>query len=114
MLIKQLKVNDYQTAARSTAIYPNLGNNISYPTLGLTGEVGEICNKIKKIFRDDKGVISTEKRFQLSSELGDVLWYISNIASELGLSLENIAQDNIDKLESRKQRGKLQGDCDNR
>ncbi len=109
-----MNFNEYQIAARRTAMYPNLGKNLYYPTLGLCGESGEVAEKIKKIFRDDNGVISLEKRIEIVKELGDVLWYISNLSSELEVSLEDIAIINIDKLNKRKNTNKLYGNGDNR
>lgn len=106
-----MNFNEYQEKARSTAIYPNLGENIQYPTLGLCGEAGEV---VKKIMRDDNGIVSFKKRKELKKELGDVLWYIANLSVELGFNLENIAVSNIEKLQSRKERGMIQGSGDNR
>jgi len=104
----------YQAEARKTAIYPELGNNLMYPTLGLCGEVGEVAEKVKKIIRDQDGKWNDENRKELTKELGDVLWYIANIAEELYLPLEYIALVNIEKLKSRKERGKLKGSGDDR
>jgi NTP pyrophosphatase (non-canonical NTP hydrolase) len=106
--------NEYQTESRKTAIYPNVGMNFIYPTLGLVGEAGEFAEKIKKILRDDSNVVTEEKRDELSKELGDVLWYASQLASELNLKLEDVARLNLDKLFSRKDRGVLHGSGDNR
>ena len=106
--------DDYQKEARKFAIYPDIGASIFYPTLGLCGETGEVAEKVKKIFRDEKGIISPERVLQLKKELGDVLWYISNLASELGLSLKDIASGNIQKLQKRKDEGKIKGSGDNR
>lgn len=107
----------YQLAAESTAIYPGAGtgnwNAISYLGLGL-GEAGEVQGKLKKIIRDDEGVVTDEKRDALAGELGDVLWYVANLASELGLGLEDIAVANVEKLLSRKERNVLTGSGDNR
>jgi len=105
---------DYQEKSRVTAIYPNIGKNYIYPTLGLAGEAGEVAEKIKKVIRDNKGVISDEKKQEIKKELGDVLWYVSQIASEINLSLDDIADENIKKLYSRLERNKLSGDGDNR
>lgn len=105
---------EYQLSARSTAIYPNIGNNFIYPTLGLCGESGEVAEKVKKIIRDDNGIISEEKKELLKKELGDILWYISNLASELKLSLDDIASSNVEKLLSRQKRNVLSGSGDNR
>ncbi len=105
---------DYQIKSKKTAFYPNQGNNFIYPTLGLTGEAGEVSEKIKKVLRDDQGIVSKEKKEEIKKELGDVLWYISQLATELGISLDNIAKNNLIKLFSRKKRGKLKGSGDNR
>ena len=104
----------YQDAAESTAIYPDKGDNLYYPALGLAGEAGEVCEKIKKIMRDQKGFITQENEDELVKELGDVLWYVANIASEINRNLSEIAEVNLQKLEDRKNRGKLQGSGDNR
>ncbi len=109
-----LNFNSYQQAAAQTAVYPNLGNNFVYPTLGLVGEAGEVAEKIKKVLRDDNGQLSAEKKQELMKELGDVLWYVARLAAELGLELEQVAQYNLAKLTSRQERGKLGGSGDNR
>lgn len=106
--------NDYQTKARLTAKYPVIGHKVIYPTLGLTNEAGEVAGKIKKIFRDKGGNFGAEELEALKSELGDVLWYIAQVCTELGLSLDDIAQINITKLHDRLNRGVIQGDGDNR
>lgn len=106
--------DQYQKESRKTAIYPNAGNNYIYPTLGLGSEVGEVLGKIKKVERDKGGIIDEEIRKWVRSELGDVLWYVSQVATELGLSLDEIGKYNIEKLSSRKERGTLNGDGDNR
>lgn len=109
-----MEFNEYQKQSRTTAKYPHVGNNFIYPTLGLAGESGEVAEKIKKIIRDDGGSVSAEKREEIAKELGDVLWYVAQIAAELGLSLENVAQGNLEKLSSRAARMKLGGSGDNR
>jgi len=106
--------SDYQKQSRKTALYPNNGNNYTYPVLGLCGESGEVAEKIKKVIRDKGGIIDEETRREVKKELGDVLWYLTQIGSELGMTLEDIANENIKKLFSRKNRGKLNGDGDNR
>jgi NTP pyrophosphatase (non-canonical NTP hydrolase) len=105
---------DYQQKAKATAKYPVIGHGVIYPTLGLTNEAGEVSGKIKKVFRDKDGVISEETRDALKAELGDVLWYLAQVATELNLSLDEIAEHNIAKLLDRQARGKIQGDGDNR
>jgi NTP pyrophosphatase (non-canonical NTP hydrolase) len=104
----------YQKKSRKTAIYPNVNKNFIYPTLGLAGESGEVVNKIKKIIRDNNGKLNNEIRGDVEKELGDVLWYLTQLATELGLSLEKIAHKNLEKLYSRQKRGEIKGSGDNR
>lgn len=106
--------DEYQTESRKTALYPNAGNNYIYPTLGLAGEAGEIPNKVKKIQRDDDGVVTDQRRADIAKEMGDVLWYLANLATELDLKLEDVASNNLEKLFSRMDRGAIVGDGDNR
>jgi NTP pyrophosphatase (non-canonical NTP hydrolase) len=105
---------EYQEKARSTAVYPEMGNNLYYPSLGLAGEAGEVCEKVKKIMRDDNGEVTSIKKAAIAKELGDVLWYVSNVASELNLDLESIAYANIQKLFDRMDRGVIKGSGDDR
>jgi len=104
---------EYQKLAVSTAIYPE-EYNVLYPALGLANEGGECLGKIKKVLRDDNGVYSEEKKNEIGKEIGDALWYLAALARDLGLSLGDIAKQNIEKLQSRKERGVLQGSGDNR
>ena len=106
--------DEYQKQSRETAIYPKLGKNFVYPVLGLVGESGEVAEKIKKILRDKNGKIGTQEKTEIGKELGDVLWYLAQVATELGLSLEEVAQVNLAKLASRQERGELRGSGDNR
>ena len=105
---------EYQKKSRKTAKYPDAGSNFVYPTLGLSGEAGEVAEKVKKIIRDDGGEVLPEKKSEIEKELGDVLWYVSQIATELNLELEKIAEKNIEKLYSRLERGQIHGSGDNR
>jgi NTP pyrophosphatase (non-canonical NTP hydrolase) len=109
-----MSFEEYQNKAWSTAIYPNIGENIYYPTLGLVGEAGEIANKIKKIMRDNGGILTIEKRNELIAEMGDVLWYLAALATELKTSLNTIAYQNLDKLFSRLENGTIKGEGDSR
>ena len=109
-----MQLNEYQEAAQETAIYPILGHPIVYPALGLNGEAGEVAEKVKKIMRDDKGVITESKRYELCKELGDCLWYIAETARQADLTLEEIALCNIAKLKSRSERNAISGSGDNR
>lgn len=106
--------DEYQKRSRKTAIYPDKDKNFIYPTLGLAGEAGEVAEKVKKIIRDDQGAVTDLKRDEIIKELGDVLWYVAQIATEFGLSLDALAMTNVEKLESRLERGKLGGSGDNR
>jgi NTP pyrophosphatase (non-canonical NTP hydrolase) len=109
-----MNFTDYQTKSRATAKYPAIGHAIIYPTLGLVNEAGEVAGKVKKVFRDKGGEISAETREALKGELGDVLWYLAQTCTELGISLDEVAESNLTKLLDRQARGKIQGDGDNR
>ena len=102
-----MNFDDYQKLAISTAIYPE-EYKIIYPTLGLCGESGEVAEKIKKHIRDGKSLNGLKK------ELGDVLWYIAALAEDLDISLQDVAELNIQKLSDRKERNVISGDGDNR
>lgn len=106
--------NLYQKKAKKTAVYPNIGKNFTYPTIGLMGEAGEVANKIKKLIRDDGSKISKERKEELKAEIGDMLWYIAQLSTELGLKLSEVAKYNLDKLTKRQKEGKLHGSGDNR
>ena len=106
--------NTYQKNARLTAQYPNLGSNYIYPTLGLAGEAGEVAEKVKKVIRDKKGVFDDESKKGLKKELGDVLWYVSNLCTEFNFSLDDIALQNLEKLKLRAAKGKISGSGDDR
>jgi NTP pyrophosphatase (non-canonical NTP hydrolase) len=107
-------LSDYQARSRATAVYPGAGANLLYPTLGLCGEAGEVAEKVKKLVRDDAGVLTEERRTALSKELGDVLWYVAQLATEADLDLDDIAAANLEKLLSRRRRDVLQGSGDDR
>ena len=104
----------YQKQARLTAQYPNLGSNNIYPTLGLVGEAGEVAEKVKKVIRDKKGIFDDDSKKGLKKELGDVLWYISNLCTEFNFSLDDIALQNLEKLKMRASKGKISGSGDDR
>ncbi len=106
---------EYQEFAKKTAIYPRENHdNLLYPTLGLVSEAGEVAGKLKKIIRDDHWKIDEAKKQDLAKEIGDVLWYVAQLSTELELSLEEIAQLNLKKLEDRYKRGQITGSGDNR
>ncbi len=96
-----MNFEEYQSAASRTALYPRRLANLEYPTLGLAGEAGEVANIVKKIQRDHSGIITDDTRTKLKDELGDVLWYISACADELGITLADIADYNVKKLSDR-------------
>jgi NTP pyrophosphatase (non-canonical NTP hydrolase) len=109
-----MDLSDYQRRSRATAVYPGAGENLTYPALGLCGEAGEVAEKVKKAIRDDGGVLTDERREALAGELGDVLWYVAQVATEAGLELDRIAESNLAKLRSRQERAVLQGSGDSR
>jgi len=104
----------YQRESRKTWKLIHVDHPIVYPTLGLANEAGEVAGKVKKIFRDKGGAISDEDRAALKSELGDVLWYLAQICTELDLSLDEVAAANLEKLFSRLERGEIGGEGDTR
>ena len=104
----------YQRESRKTWSLIHTDHAIVYPTLGLANEAGEVAGKVKKIFRDRDGVVSPEDREALKYELGDVLWYLTQICTELDLTLEEVAAANIEKLFSRLERNTIRGDGDKR
>ena len=111
--------NEYQLKARKTAIFPNKDKNwqsyrFIYTTLGMMGEAGEVSEKVKKIWRDKGKEINDRDREEIKKELGDVLWYMSQLAWELKIDFDDVASANIKKLQSRLQRGVLHGAGDNR
>lgn len=109
-----LTLSQYQSQAIKTSVYPKESFSIIYPTIGLSGEVGEISEKVKKVLRDNNSEFTNEKKQEIGKEIGDVCWYLAALANDLGLDLGDIAQGNLDKLESRKARNQLHGSGDNR
>lgn len=107
-----MHLDDYQQAAGWTAIYPEK-HRVIYPALGLASEAGEVAGKIKKALRD-QGDVAKAPVEALRDELGDVLWYVAVLASDLNLSLDDIAAHNLAKLQSRLARGRLGGAGDER
>lgn len=106
-----LSFNEYQERAASTAIYKegNEGRELFYVALGLAGEAGEVAGEVSKLIRDEKGVLNESRRTKLIKEVGDVMWFLAQTCTELGVSMEEVAQGNLDKLASRKERGVLSG-----
>ena len=110
-----MTLNDYQGKALFYDQCPVIGGQSAlYPIMGLSGESGECLEKMKKLFRDHNNEMTVEYKNEIVKELGDVFWYLAVAANKLGFSLQDIAQSNLDKLKSRKERDKIQGDGDNR
>lgn len=110
-----MKFSEYQKKATKTAVYPRVdGHGWVYPALGLANEAGEVNGKLKKVIRDNNGVVDQEQRQAISKELGDVLWYMAQLATELDINLDEVAAANLAKLASRQERGVLGGSGDNR
>lgn len=104
--------NDYQEEAIKTAFYT--GDGLVYCTLGLTGEAGEFAEQVKKMLRDDDGKLTVERKLRMIKELGDVLWYLANLADSLDVGLGEIAEANLNKIRDRKERGVQRGSGDDR
>jgi len=122
-----MNFDDYQKLSRRTAAYPSLllakaheaesspfNLRFLYPALGLGGEAGEVLENVKRIIRDDNGVVTDERRSKIEKELGDVLWYVAQLATEFSLSLGKIATANLEKLSIRLEQNKLHGEGDER
>lgn len=103
--------DEYQKQAATTAVYPK-AQGVEYTTLGLVGEAGEIANKVKKSIRGDYTIDTIAE--DVGDEIMDCVWYCAMLLTELGLSFDEYAQANLDKLASRKQRGVIHGTGDNR
>lgn len=108
-----MTLNEYQEAAKTTAVYP-AHQSIIYPTIGLAGEAGEVADKVKKVLRDHAGQFDPIANREIIKEIGDVLWYCAILCRDLGYTLEAAAVINIDKLRSRQERGVISGNGDNR
>lgn len=119
--LQDIGLDEYQEEAANFAFY----SGFIYPTLGLVGEAGEIAEKVKKLLRDkempadhdleeDDKYLTEDERADLVLECGDVLWYLANLSNDLGFCLSEVAQLNLSKLQSRRERGKLKGSGDNR
>ena len=109
-----MNFDEYQKESKKTALYPNKGSNLVYPVLGLAGETGEVVEKVKKLIRDKSGKPDEKFKQEIKKELGDVLWYLAQTCTELGLSLDEVARQNLEKIFSRLERNKIHGSGDNR
>lgn len=105
---------EYQLKAKETANYPEKDHNFIYATFGMMGEAGEVGEKIKKIWRDKNKEVNETDRLEIKKELGDVLWYLSQIAEELKIDFDDVAETNIIKTHSRLERNVIHGFGDNR
>jgi NTP pyrophosphatase (non-canonical NTP hydrolase) len=103
----------YQTKASETAKYPN-NKAIEYLSLGLASEAGEVAGKVKKVIRDFDDTLGEDQKFAIMLEVGDVLWYVAQISTELGFDLSDVAAANIEKLAKRKAENKISGEGDYR
>lgn len=112
--MSSLTMDAYQELAHDTSGNILIGHPIVYPTLGMVNEAGEFAGKVKKLFRDNDGAITADMRKALKDELGDVLWYLSEIATQMEWSLNDVAISNITKLQKRKAENKIHGNGDNR
>ncbi len=107
--------NTYQKQAVTTFLKGTAWElALPYLALGLNGEAGEVAEKVKKVYRDAEGEVSEATRAAIKKELGDVLWYLAVLAETLGVPLEEVARENLEKLASRKERGVLHGEGDDR
>ena len=113
-------LNNYQSIATKCAIYPGQGTplGLAYCALKLNGEAGELAEHVGKAMRDDDlmraEMLTLERKALIVKEVGDVLWYLSAICNELGIIFSEAAETNLEKLQSRGERGKLQGSGDDR
>ena len=114
-----MQINDYSTQAITTLLNEHELSTDMSPQLislvfGLSGESGEVSEKFKKLIRDKQGKISEEDKQEILKELGDILWYINSVAHLLGSNLDEVANKNLEKILSRKDRGMTKGSGDNR
>lgn len=106
--------DEYQTKSKATDTGTVIGEHYVYLAMGLAGESGELINKVKKVFRDNGGQMTDEKKEAIKQELGDVLWYTAQLATALGFTLEDVAKDNLDKLSDRQKHNTIHGAGDER
>ena len=93
-----MNLNEYQKQAMQTAIYPDIGNNVVYPVLGLLCETGELIDKIKKIMRDGPGELTSKRQLGYMKEIGDICWYVSVLLKELGIEFADVMYGDAETL----------------
>lgn len=106
--------NEYQKEMCGNSFCNENKDKLFIYLLGLSGETGEVAEKFKKMLRDQNGEMTATFKEEVKKELGDVLWYVSAISHELGISLEDVAKANVEKINSRKARNVQHGNGDNR
>lgn len=111
-----MNFDEYQKLTATTAVYPGSGgiSGLTYAALGLNGEAGEVADKVKKLLRDHNGNMSHDQCLAIVKELGDVLWYLSQMCSELRVPMSYVADLNINKLRDRAARAAIRGEGDER
>lgn len=113
-----MEFNDYQKECRKTDVGTSAQDCIYpgwlYYVLGIAGESGEFAEKVKKLFRDNNGVIDDEFKAKVIKECGDILWYMARFLDQFDITLNEVAEENITKLLGRMERNKIHGDGDNR
>lgn len=112
-MIRELTFKEYHEEALSTSVCPE-NMDVIYPMIGLSGETGEVAEKIKKVFRDKGGNFTNGDKWEIIKELGDCLWYINKMAADLGYTLNDVAVAGLNKCYKRRAEGTLHGDGDNR
>ena len=110
-----MTIDTYQKEAHKTSRNTSIGGiPYIYPLLGLAGETGEVADKVKKLFRDHNGIPPSSFQDEITKELGDILWYVSETCTQMGIDLNDVAKANLKKLAQRKKTDKIRGDGDNR
>jgi NTP pyrophosphatase (non-canonical NTP hydrolase) len=110
-----MNMKHYQSLAHTTSLNTKIGNDtLAYPVLGLANEAGEVAGKLKKLYRDKNGIVDDDFRDMMIGELGDVLWYLAETCSQLNITLDLVAKENLSKLFSRMEKGTIKGNGDKR
>jgi NTP pyrophosphatase (non-canonical NTP hydrolase) len=112
--MKNYTFDEYQKETRKTAVYGEIGHPIVFPVIGLFEEAGELAGKVKKMFRDHGGELDETQKELIQKELGDILWYLTQACTELGVTLEDTSLMNLEKINSRLKRNTIHGEGDDR